>query len=100
MDVIYQVVDKFIVQLQAQLDKKQVSLEVSESARKWLSEHGYDRSMGARPMARLIQEKLKKPLANEILFGELQNGGSVSVSLNKNRKGIKFEYAKLLQMSN
>ena len=62
MDVIYQVVDKFIVQLQAQLDKKQVSLEVSESARRWLAERGYDRSMGARPMARLIQEKLKKSL--------------------------------------
>ena len=100
MDVIYQVVDKFIVQLQAQLDKKQVSLEVSESARKWLAEHGYDRSMGARPMARLIQEKLKKPLANQILFGELQEGGSVSVSLNKDGDGIKFEYAKLLQLSN
>ncbi|MEH6453435.1 MAG: ATP-dependent Clp protease ATP-binding subunit ClpA [Psychromonas sp.] len=100
MDVIYQVVDKFIVQLQAQLDKKQVSLEVSENARKWLAENGYERSMGARPMARLIQEKLKKPLANQILFGELQEGGSVSVSLNKNKTEIKFEYAQLLQLSN
>ena len=92
LSVIYQVVDKFIVQLQAQLDKKQISLEVSKNARAWLAEKGYDRAMGARPMARLIQEKLKKPLANEILFGELQNGGSVSVSLDKQDKGLVFEY--------
>ena len=94
LNVIYQVVDKFIVQLQAQLDKKQISLEVTESARNWLAEKGYDRAMGARPMARLIQEKLKKPLANEILFGELQNGGSVTVSLDKQAKGIIFDYVK------
>lgn len=92
LNVIYQVVDKFIVQLQAQLDKKQISLEVSKSARAWLAEKGYDRAMGARPMARLIQEKLKKPLANEILFGELQNGGSVAVSLDKQDKDLIFEY--------
>jgi len=99
MDVIYQVVDKFIVQLQAQLDKKQVSLEVSDSARHWLAEQGYDRAMGARPMARLIQEKLKKPLANEILFGELQNGGSVTVSLDKKKNEIRFNYVKTLALS-
>ncbi|WP_019613019.1 ATP-dependent Clp protease ATP-binding subunit ClpA [Psychromonas ossibalaenae] len=99
LDVIYQVVDKFIVQLQAQLDKKQISMEVTEPARKWLAEHGYDRAMGARPMARLIQEKLKKPLANEILFGELQDGGSVTVSLGENGKSVKFEYAKTLELS-
>ncbi|WP_028864219.1 ATP-dependent Clp protease ATP-binding subunit ClpA [Psychromonas aquimarina] len=100
LDVIYQVVDKFIVQLQAQLDKKQISMEVTEEARKWLAEHGYDRAMGARPMARLIQEKLKKPLANEILFGELQDGGSVTVSLDADAENIKFEYAKALELSN
>jgi len=91
LEVIHQVVDKFIVQLQAQLDKKQISLEVSEPARRWLAEQGYDRSMGARPMARLIQEKLKKPLASEILFGELQNGGCVTVSLDKEKEGICFD---------
>ena len=90
IDIIYQVVDKFIVQLQAQLDKKQISLEVTDSARKWLADHGYDRTMGARPMGRLIQEKLKKPLANEILFGALQNGGSVTVSLDKDGQDISF----------
>ncbi|HAS2738349.1 TPA: ATP-dependent Clp protease ATP-binding subunit ClpA, partial [Vibrio cholerae] len=67
--VIHQVVDKFIVELQAQLDARGVSLEVSEDARHWLAVKGYDREMGARPMGRVIQEQLKKPLANELLFG-------------------------------
>lgn len=79
--VIHQVVDKFIVELQAQLDVKGVSLEVTTAARGWLAEKGYDKAMGARPMGRLIQEKLKKPLANELLFGKLVAGGSVKVEL-------------------
>ena len=96
MAVIHKVVDKFIVQLQAQLDKKQISLQVSDGARVWLAEKGYDKAMGARPMARLIQEKLKKPLASEILFGKLQNGGNISVSLNKKKDQIDFEFEKSL----
>tara|TARA_R110001583_G_scaffold26533_2_gene95486 strand:+ start:7929 stop:10184 length:2256 start_codon:yes stop_codon:yes gene_type:complete len=100
LKVISQVVDKFIVQLQVQLDKKQVSLEVDNKARDWLAEHGYDKAMGARPMGRLIQEKLKKPLANEILFGGLQEGGSVRVQLNSAGDGIDFKYEKKLEMSN
>ncbi|WP_413692525.1 ATP-dependent Clp protease ATP-binding subunit ClpA [Psychromonas sp. KJ10-2] len=100
LDVISQVVDKFIVQLQVQLDKKQVSLEVGSEARNWLAEHGYDKAMGARPMGRLIQEQLKKPLANEILFGSLQDGGSVRVILNGDGDGIEFNYEKKLEMSN
>jgi ATP-dependent Clp protease ATP-binding subunit ClpA len=80
-EVILQVIDKFIVELQAQLDDKGVSLELTENARNWLAEHGYDKSMGARPMARLIQEKLKKPLANELLFGDLKHGGSATVDV-------------------
>ncbi|RBW42766.1 ATP-dependent Clp protease ATP-binding subunit ClpA [Psychromonas sp. B3M02] len=100
LDVISQVVDKFIVQLQVQLDKKQVSLEVGSEARNWLAEHGYDKAMGARPMGRLIQEQLKKPLANEILFGSLQDGGSVRVILNSDGDGIEFNYEKKLEMSN
>jgi len=99
LKVISQVVDKFIVQLQVQLDKKQVSLEVDSNARDWLAEHGYDKAMGARPMGRLIQEKLKKPLASEILFGGLQNGGSVRVLLNSTNDGIEFKYEKKLEMS-
>jgi ATP-dependent Clp protease ATP-binding subunit ClpA len=88
--VIHQVVDKFIVELQAQLDVRGVSLEVAEDARHWLAVKGYDKSMGARPMGRVIQEQLKKPLANELLFGSLVSGGSVIVTLNGDSLG--FEY--------
>lgn len=87
-EVIMQVVDKFIVELQAQLDNKGVSLEISSQARNWLAEKGYDKAMGARPMSRLIQDKIKKELANELLFGELVGGGSVKITL-KNDK-LKF----------
>uniref|UniRef100_UPI0040492668 ATP-dependent Clp protease ATP-binding subunit ClpA n=1 Tax=Gallaecimonas sp. GXIMD4217 TaxID=3131927 RepID=UPI0040492668 len=79
--VIAQVVDKFLTELQAQLDGRGVSLEVDAEAKTWLAEKGYDRSMGARPMARVIQEHLKKPLANELLFGALTEGGRVLVSV-------------------
>lgn len=75
------VVDKFLVELQVQLDSKKVTLDVDESAREWFAEHGYSPLMGARPMARLIQEKLKKALAEEILFGSLSDGGEVLVSI-------------------
>lgn len=88
--VIHQVVDKFIVELQAQLDARGVSLEVSEDARHWLAVKGYDREMGARPMGRVIQEQLKKPLANELLFGSLVDGGTVKVTLSDDR--LSFEY--------
>jgi ATP-dependent Clp protease ATP-binding subunit ClpA len=82
--VIESVVDKFLTELQAQLDDKKVILEVDQAAREWMVEQGYDRLMGARPMQRLIQEHLKKPLAEMILFGELaDNGGNVSVSVKK-----------------
>ncbi|CCJ86042.1 ATP-dependent Clp protease ATP-binding subunit ClpA [Cronobacter dublinensis] len=90
-EVIHQVVDKFIVELQAQLDQKGVSLEVSQEARDWLAEKGYDRAMGARPMTRVIQDNLKKPLANELLFGSLVDGGQVSVALDKD--GDKLTYS-------
>ncbi|MGF1721241.1 ATP-dependent Clp protease ATP-binding subunit ClpA [Vibrio kyushuensis] len=88
--VIHQVVDKFVVELQAQLDARGVSLEVSEDARHWLAAKGYDKSMGARPMGRVIQEQLKKPLANELLFGSLVDGGTVKVDLKKDK--IVFQY--------
>ncbi|KPH92129.1 MULTISPECIES: ATP-dependent Clp protease ATP-binding subunit ClpA [Pseudoalteromonas] len=89
-DVILQVVDKFVVELQAQLDKKSVNLELTSKAREWLADKGYDKAMGARPMARVIQEDLKKQLANEILFGELISGGTVKVSV-KDKK-LRFDY--------
>ena len=65
-------------------------MEVSEPARSWLSEQGYDKAMGARPMGRVIQQQLKKPLANELLFGELVGGGSVKVTLKDNK--LHFDY--------
>jgi ATP-dependent Clp protease ATP-binding subunit ClpA len=95
-EVIQQVVDKFIVELQVQLDEKGVSLELTREAKKWLAEHGYDKSMGARPMSRLIQEKLKKELANELLFGELTNGGVAKVGVKKDKLVISYENKKEL----
>lgn len=81
MDIIKGVVDKFLTELQAQLDDKRVTLDVDDKARAWLAVKGYDKDMGARPMGRLIQEVLKRPLAEKILFGELsENGGTVHVS--------------------
>jgi len=95
-EVIQQVVDKFIVELQVQLDEKGVSLELTRDAKKWLAEHGYDKAMGARPMSRLIQEKLKKELANELLFGELINGGVAKVGVKKDQLVISYENKKEL----
>ncbi|SNY72505.1 ATP-dependent Clp protease ATP-binding subunit ClpA [Enterobacter sp. CC120223-11] len=91
-DVIHQVVDKFIVELQVQLDQKGVSLEVSQEARNWLAEKGYDRAMGARPMVRVIQDNLKKPLANELLFGTLVDGGQVTVALDAKKNELTYDF--------
>ncbi len=90
-EVILQVVDKFIIELQAQLDVKGVSLEVTAEARAYMAEKGYDRSMGARPMSRLIKDELKKELANELLFGELSKGGNVKVDYVGDK--LTFEYS-------
>ena len=81
-EVIEQVVHKFIAELQGQLDDRKVSIELDDSAMRWLAKRGYDKTMGARPMARLIQESIKRPLADAILFGDLAGGGSVSVTVN------------------
>jgi len=75
------VVDKFLMELEAQLEEKHVTLEVDRRAREWLAERGYDPKMGARPMARVIQENIKKPLAEELLFGCLVKGGHITVSV-------------------
>lgn len=75
------VVDKFIMELEEQLINKGVTFKVEKAAREWLIEHGYDKAMGARPMARLIQENIKKPLADELLFGKLANGGHVTLNM-------------------
>jgi len=80
-DVIHKVVDKFMVDLKEKLIEKQVEIEIDLDAKNWLAEHGYDKAMGARPMARLIKEQLKKPLADELLFGKLTAGGRVQISV-------------------
>jgi ATP-dependent Clp protease ATP-binding subunit ClpA len=89
-DNIMFVVDKFLVELQAQLDDKKVHMNIDDETRDWFAENGYDEKMGARPMNRLIQEKLKKPLAEKILFGDLEGGGEVDVCLNDAKDGIEL----------
>jgi ATP-dependent Clp protease ATP-binding subunit ClpA len=92
LKVIQTVVDKFLVQLQSQLDEKKVFLDVDDDARLWLAENGYDAKMGARPMDRLIQEKIKKPLAEEVLFGSLADkGGTVFVTVEDNQLTVSTE---------
>ncbi len=94
-EIIKHVVDKFLTELQAQLDEKRVQVDVDDKARMWLAEKGFDRQMGARPMGRVIQEHLKKPLAEHILFGKLaENGGNVKVSVKKDELHLKVEAAK------
>ncbi|MRI52673.1 ATP-dependent Clp protease ATP-binding subunit ClpA [Methylobacterium sp. DB1607] len=82
-EVVAKVVDKFVLQLEAQLADRNVTIELSDEARDWLVENGYDDAMGARPMARLIQSTIKTPLADEVLFGRLKDGGAVKVVLKK-----------------
>ena len=82
-ETILHVVDKFVLQLEEQLADKNVSLSIDESARQWLAEHGHEPSMGARPMSRLIREKINQALADELLFGKLVSGGAVQVSVKK-----------------
>jgi ATP-dependent Clp protease ATP-binding subunit ClpA len=75
------VVEKFVMQLEAQLADRNVTIELSSAAKEWLAERGYDRLYGARPLARVIQEHIKKPLAEELLFGKLVKGGAVKVTM-------------------
>lgn len=92
LEVIRTVVDKFLVELQSQLDDKKVTLEVTDAARDWLAVNGYDEKMGARPMARIIQEKIKKPLAELVLFGALsEKGGTVLVEVDAGDLLLKVE---------
>ena len=85
------VVDKFLVELESQLDNKKVTLEVDQDARTWLAKHGYDPQMGARPMSRLIREKMRKALAEELLFGRLTHGGHVVVTVRDDDIAIDIE---------
>ncbi len=96
ISVVGHVVDKFIFELEALLADKQVTLALSADARLWLAEHGCDPKMGARPMARLIQEKIKKPLANDLLFGKLAHGGHVTIVVENNELGFVLESKELV----
>jgi ATP-dependent Clp protease ATP-binding subunit ClpA len=91
MTVIAKVVDKFLVELQAQLDDKRVTLDVSDEARTLLAEKGYDKSMGARPMSRVVTELIKRPLADEILFGVLERGGIAHIDVKEGEINIDCE---------
>jgi ATP-dependent Clp protease ATP-binding subunit ClpA len=85
------VVDKFIIELESQLEEKRVTIEVDENARAWLAEHGFDKLMGARPMARIIQENIKRPLAEELLFGRLEGGGHMRIGVDDDKLSFSFE---------
>jgi ATP-dependent Clp protease ATP-binding subunit ClpA len=89
-DVVRKVVEKFVLQLEAQLSERQVNIEISAEAADWLAEKGYDQQMGARPLARVIQEHIKKPLAEELLFGKLTKGGTVRIM--KKDGALAFDY--------
>ncbi len=89
-EVVRKVVEKFILQLEAQLSERQINIELSTEAADWLARKGYDQQMGARPLARVIQEKIKKPLAEEVLFGKLTKGGTVRILLNGDE--LSFQY--------
>ena len=91
MEHILRVVDKFLIELEMQLQEKHVSLHVDADARRWLAEHGFDVQMGARPMARVIQENVKRPLADELLFGKLAEGGRVYLSVNDAKLDVRIE---------
>ena len=91
LDVILQVVEKFILQLEGQLIDRNVTIEFSDDTLKWLADEGYDEKMGARPISRKIQEHIKKPLSEALLFGELKKGGIVKLSVNKNKLDLDYK---------
>ena len=94
-EIVARVVEKFVMQLEAQLADRNVTIELSSAAKEWLAERGYDRLYGARPLARVIQEHIKKPLAEELLFGKLAKGGSVKVTMKDGKLDFEFIEAAL-----
>ena len=89
------VVDKFVIELETQLEEKHVTIEVDEDTREWLARHGFDQQMGARPMTRLIQDHVKRTLAEELLFGKLSNGGHVVVAVEDDKLVFEFVDARV-----
>ena len=98
LEIIERVVEKFVMQLEAQLADRNVTFELAPEATRWLADHGYDEQFGARPLARVIQEHIKKPLADEILFGRLARGGTVRVLLKPDKSGLTFELIEAPQL--
>ena len=96
--VIARVVEKFIVELETQLDSKNVFIQISEKAALWIGKQGYDENMGARPLSRLIQEKIKKPIAEQILYGKLSKGGNIKLDIKNNE--LTFEYLPFKKSAN
>ncbi len=92
MEVVLNIVDKFLSQIEIQLIEKKVEIEVTDKAKTWLANNGYDEKMGARPLARLIHKEIKKPLSDEILFGKLEKGGNVVIAVKKD--GLVFKFSK------
>ena len=90
-EIIAQVVTKFVLQLEAQLSDRNVTFELTEAATAWLAKHGYDEHFGARPLSRVIQENIKKPLAEELLFGKLVKGGVVKITVDEAADKLAFE---------
>ena len=99
-DVIAQVVEKFVLQLEAQLLDRNVTIELTKAAADWLGDQGYDDKMGARPLSRVIQEHLKKPLAEELLFGKLKKGGIVKVGVKGGELDLRIEEPQKAQLTN
>jgi ATP-dependent Clp protease ATP-binding subunit ClpA len=93
--VVKNVVHKFIYRLESQLSERNVTINLTEDAQNWLAEKGYDKAMGARPLARLIADKIKKPLAEEVLFGRLSKGGSVTIGVETkdDEETLTFKYS-------
>jgi ATP-dependent Clp protease ATP-binding subunit ClpA len=87
-NIILRVVDKFLIELEAQLQEKKVDATFTDNLRSYLANHGFDPLMGARPMARLIQDTIRRALADELLFGQLTNGGKITVDIDKNGKAV------------
>lgn len=94
-EVIARVVEKFVLQLEVQLADRNITIELTEDANHWLAKRGYDEQLGARPLARVIQESIKKPLADEVLFGQLTKGGAVRVIVDDDKDELAFEFERL-----
>ncbi|MBL4622336.1 MAG: AAA family ATPase, partial [Immundisolibacteraceae bacterium] len=91
------VVDKFVLELEEQLSEKRVTIDLDDEARAWLAEKGYDDKMGARPMGRLVQHEIRRPLADELLFGKLSNGGHVNVTVKDGKLDLHTESAEKIK---